>query len=79
MWAIVLGGLKAVGSFLVGLADAAFKWLGVIFAYRLGIRRERQKTSENANEIKDKQLDLAAKPALHRSDIIARMLKRKRN
>ena len=72
------GAISFVGGLFGSVADAVLKWAGIILAYRLGIRRERQKTAEKANETKDEQLKLAAKPALHRRGLLDLMFGRKR-
>jgi hypothetical protein len=78
MLTTVLAGLKAVGGFFVGAANAAFKWAGFFFVYRLAIRRERQRAAETTGKIQDEQLKIAAKPPLHRSTLLERMRGRKR-
>lgn len=60
-------------SGITKMLGALYRWAAVIFAYRLGIRRERQKNAENANEVKDKQLEDAARPSRHRDELITRM------
>lgn len=75
-WLIGVG--SSILKFVLGLFDAALKWAGIFFAYRLGKRKAHQEALERAVEVKDEQLKIANRPPLHRDELIARMLKRKR-
>jgi hypothetical protein len=77
MLTTVFSGLSAIGELFVKLADAAFKWAGVIFAYRLGASRERQKQNDISNRIKDEQLRIAARSPLDRALLLKRMRERR--
>lgn len=68
-----------VGSFFANLANTALKWIGIIFAYRLGKRKAEQEQMEDAIETKDEQLEIFSKPATHRRGILERMRGRKRD
>jgi cbb3-type cytochrome oxidase subunit 3 len=58
-----------IGSLLSGLVQ----YVGFFFAYRTGVRRERQRQAEHIVEVKDEQLEIAARPVAHRSDVLERM------
>jgi hypothetical protein len=77
MLATVFSGLSAIGGLLVKLADAASKWAGVIFAYKLGASRESQKAHEASAKVKDEQLKIAARSPLDRALLLKRMRERR--
>ncbi len=78
MWTWILGiGGKAL-SLVTGLLGVLKDYAVIGVAYFLGRRSEQKRQAEKASEIKDKQLEIAAEPDLHRRDLLDRMFKRKR-
>ena len=73
MWLAITGAVAKIGGFIADLASAALKWMGVIFAYKLGKKNERAKQTEKTSEIQQEQLDVASRRPRDRSDIIDRM------
>lgn len=73
MWMTVMAGVGKFLSAISSLLGAVLKYMAIVFAYRLGIRRQQQKDVEHAAKVKDEQLEIAARPVEHRSDIIERM------
>lgn len=69
---------KAILSTISGLLSALVKWVGYIFAYRLGRSKERSKAMEKSKEIQDEQAKILARPDKHRSELIDDSLRRKR-
>jgi hypothetical protein len=74
----ILGIASSIFKFFTGMLDVALKWASIFFAYRLGKRKAQQEALERAVEVKDEQLKIGNRPPLHRDELIARMLKRKR-
>lgn len=72
------GALSTVGGFFTGLANLFLKLAGYLFLWRTIKRLEELKAAKKVAKIKDKQLEIASKPPLHRSDLLERMRKRKR-
>ena len=75
---VLLAGAKWIGSSLASLFGDLFRWVIAIGAYRLGRRAVKQEIAEDAVEVKDDQLKIAARPAAHRSSILERMFRNKR-
>lgn len=76
MWAsLVAGGGKLLAG-LMGLVGDLFRYIAVFFAFRLGVRKERQDQAERTAEVKEKQLEIAARGPEHRADLLERMRKR---
>jgi hypothetical protein len=69
---IAAAGRWALG-FISSLISSLVQWAGIFFAYRTGVRAERQKQAERTAEAKDEQLKIAARPVAHRSDVLERM------
>lgn len=78
MWTAIVGiGAKFVGI-LVSLVDMAIKLIAYIGVYMMAWRRAKAKVIEDVSAVKDKQLKIAARPSLHRDELLRRMLLRKR-
>ena len=68
----VLGGVSAlVGSFI--------KLIGFIGTYLAAWRRAKHEVVKDVAEVKDEQLEIAARPVYHRSTLLERMRLRRRN
>lgn len=67
-----------LSSAVSGLLGSLFQWAGVIGAYFLGRRSAQKAQARWAAKVKDKQLEIAAKPPAHRRSMLDRMYKRKR-
>jgi hypothetical protein len=74
MWAIISTAAAKVIGAIASFANAAIRWAGIFFAYRLGKRKAQQESLEDVVETKDKQLEDAARPPRSRSDVVKRML-----
>jgi hypothetical protein len=61
--------LGLIGSVLSGLVQ----YVGLYFAFRTGVRRERQRNAENIGKVEHAQLEIAARPVEHRSELLDRM------
>lgn len=78
MWTTVVGvGAKFV-SIMVSLVDMAIKLIAYIGVYMMAWRRAKAKVIEDVSAVKDKQLEIAASPSLHRDELLRRMQLRKR-
>jgi hypothetical protein len=64
---------KKAGGFIVSLLSGLVQYVGFFFAYRTGVRRERQRQAEHTAEVKDAQLEIAARPVAHRDDVLERL------
>ncbi len=71
--------LLSVGKVVTSFLSALVKWVGYLFAYRLGRSKERAKALEKSKEIQDEQAKILARPDKHRSDLIDDSLRRKRD
>jgi cbb3-type cytochrome oxidase subunit 3 len=65
--------MASVISFVVSLLSSLVQYVGFFFAYRTGVRRERQRQAEQTVAVKDDQLQIAARPVEHRSDLLERL------
>ena len=63
------GLVRAVGSVL----DVLFRYAGIIFSFFLGLRKAQQAEIQKDSEIKDRQLQDAARAPKSRKEIIERM------
>jgi hypothetical protein len=73
MWSTIIGiGGKALGA-VMGWLGSAVQWFGLFMAYRLGKRKAQQEQALDAVEIKDEQLEIAARPVEHRNDVLDRL------
>ena len=70
---------RFVGGLFTSALSALAKYLGYIFAYRLGKRAAQQDQLEHDAEVKDEQLDIAARSPKHRRGLLDRMRSAKRN
>jgi hypothetical protein len=73
MWGTIIGiGGKALGA-VMGWVGSALQYIAIFFAYRLGKRKAQQEMANDAAEIKDEQLEIAARPVQHRNDVLDRL------
>ncbi len=70
--------LLSAGKVITSFLGALVKWVGYLFAYRLGRSKERAKAMEKSKEMQDEQIKIFAQADKHRSDLIADSLRRKR-
>ena len=68
--------LKFVGGLFGSLISAVAKYTAIFFAYRLGKRKAQQEQLKRNVEIKDEQLDIAARAPKHRRTLLERMRRR---
>jgi hypothetical protein len=64
---------KKVGGILLSLLNGLVQYVGLFLAYRTGVRKERQRQAEHTAEVKDAQLEIAARPVAHRDDVLERL------
>lgn len=70
--------LGAISSFFGGLLSSLRKWADILFVAWWATDRQKKKHAEKVNKVKDKQLEIAARPKLRRDAILKRMFSRKR-
>ena len=71
--------LAKVGGFFSGLLGTLVKYAGIVLAYFAARNRVKAEIAKEASEVKDEQLEIAARPDAHRGTLLERMFKRKRH
>lgn len=79
MWtAVVTAGAKVV-SVLASFGNMLLKAIGYIGIYLAAKRKVKGDVLEDVAKVKDRQLEIASRPAMHRDTLLERMRKRKRS
>lgn len=73
IWTWIKGAVASVAALLRAVLD----YIGYWFAYRLGKKTARMEAEREVNKARKKQLDIAAEPNQHRSDILDKLRKGK--
>jgi uncharacterized membrane protein YdjX (TVP38/TMEM64 family) len=65
--------MGAVIGFVASLLSSLVQYVGFFFAFRTGVRRERQRQAEQTVAVKDAQLEISGRPTEHRSELLKRL------